>query len=466
MINTSWYKLQTIFLVFMLGLLAGCSQPASVVSPALTPTALKPVATQPQPSATLAPTLAPLNVSLLFPTPQIQIQMGQSTRLIVQVTHPDGSLATQAQVSATIADPAGKTLGTLPLTASTDGAFRSDIWTIPHHSQPGAWQISVEARMPNAEGRKSGEFQVEQSTSERLMAAYGFWLDAPTLRGIVPSIFVEQGDAQNGFLRWGGYIPAQHVLPENWIDVLWRTGDFHLDSPEAVQEFMFSQLGDLAPYPTRAIGPFEKVKFKNWDAWKVSGRGQYQQMNQEWMIFYAPEVNKTFSLGTLVILLPSGINAFATLRNSFEVYPDLHANGVAPEALPNLLPMPQLITPTLGAHFVGIQKPIVLKWQALKELAQDEYYRVDIQFNYDESSPLYTYATRQTQFTVPYKLYSIPNCHIFNWQVTLMRKTGEDQSGQPVGVALSYQSLYLYFEWAYPVGQQEPFTVMCPNAQK
>jgi hypothetical protein len=454
-----------ICLALILGLITGCSQTTPVASPAFTPTVLESVPTQAQPSATPAPTLAPLHVSLLFPTSQIQIQMGQSTRLIAQVSNPDGSLASQAIVSATISGPAGDALNTIALTPGADGAFRSDNWMIPHHSQPGEWHISLKARSPTAAGEASGVFQVQQSTSERLMTAYGFWLDAPTLRGIVPSIFVEEGDAQNGFLRWGGYIPAQHVLPENWVDVLWRTGNFHLDSPEAVRQFMTSQLGDLAPYPTRAIGPFEQVKFKNWEAWKVGGRGQYQQMHQEWMIFYAPEVNKTFSLGTLVILPPSGINAFAALRNSFEVYPDQHANGVAPEALPNLLPMPELITPTLGAHFVGIQKPIVLQWGALKELAQDEYYRVDIQFNYDESSPLYSYWTRQTQFTVPDDLYKTPNCHIFNWQVTLMRKTGEDQSGQPLGAALSYSSLYWYFVWDYPAGQNEPFTVMCPNAQ-
>jgi hypothetical protein len=458
-------KAQTIYLSLILGLMTGCSRSPQLVSPSFTPASPKPASTLAKPSGMPAPTLAPLHVSLLFPTPQIQIKMGQSTRLIVQVSQPDGSLAPQAIVSATISDSAGDTLSTIALAAGADGAFRSDIWTVPHHSQPGEWRIRVEAHMPNAAGDTNGAFQVEPSTSEKLLAAYGFWLDAPTLRGIVPSIMVEEGNAQNGFVRWGGYIPAQHVLPENWIDVQWRSGDFRLDSPQAVQHFMFSQLGDLAMYPTRAIGPFEPVKFKNWEAWKVGGRGQYQQMHQEWMIFYAPEVDKTFSLGTLVIQPPSGVNAFAELRNSFEVYPDRHANGVAPEALPNLLPMPVLITPTLGAHFVGIQRPIVLKWQALKELAQDEYYRVDIQFNYDEGSPLYSYTTRQTQFTVPEVLYKTPNCHIFNWQVVLMHKTGEDQSGQPVGVALSYPSLYWYFQWSYPAGDQEPFTVLCPNAQ-
>lgn len=465
MIQSSWLKARTIYLALILGLMSGCSQPAQVVTTALTSTPFRSVPTQPQPTATPAPTLEPLDVSLLFPTEKIQIQMGQPTGLIVQVSNPDGSVAAQAQVSATIDDPSGKSLGTIPLKAGADGAFRSDNWTIPHRSQPGDWHIDVEAHTPNAMGETSGTFQVKQSTSERLMNAYGFWLDAPTLRSIVPSIYGEEGDAQNGFVRWGGAIPTQHVMPENWVDISWRSGNFHLDSAEAVRQFIFSHLGELAPYPTRAIGPFQQVKFKNWDAWQVEARGQYQQMHQEWMIFYVPEVNKTYTLTTLVIKPPSGINAFAELRNSFEVFPDLHANGVAPEALPNLLPMPVLITPTLGAKFVGTQKPILLKWQALKELAQDEYYQVEVQFNYDEASPLFNYWTRETQFTVPAKLYSIPNCHIFNWQVTLMRKTGEDKDGKPVGVRISYASLYEYFQWSYPVGQKEPFTVICPNAQ-
>jgi hypothetical protein len=391
--------------------------------------------------------------------------MGQSIKLIVRVARTDGAIAADAQVSATITDPAGNVLDTIPLAAGQDSYFRSENLTIPHRSQAGNWQLLIEAHTPTSRGQVSGTFQVKPSTSEELMSKYGFWLDAPTLHNIVPSIVLEEGDAQNGMVRWGGYIPAQHVLPENWIDIQWRTGDFHLDSPQAVQQFMFTRLGDLAMYPTRAIGPFEQVKFKQWDAWKVGARGEYQQMHQEWMVFYAPGVNKTYSLGTIVILPPSGINPHGELRKSFEVFPDLHANGVAPEPLPKLLPVPQLVTPTLGASFVGTQKPVVLKWEPLKQLAQDEYYRVDIQFNFGESSPLYTYTTRQTQFTVPAKLYSTPNCRIFNWQVTLMRKTGVGQNSQPTGVPLSYSSLYWYFKWSYPPGQKEPFTVACPNAQ-
>jgi hypothetical protein len=391
--------------------------------------------------------------------------MGQAAGFIVQVATAAGSSAAQAQVTAAIEDPSGQLVDTLALAAGKDGVFRSPSWTVPHRSLPGSWKAIVQAELPAAHGQASGVFQVQTSTSERLLADYGFWLDAPSLRGIVPSITLEEGDAQNGLVRWGGFIPSQHVLPENWIDIQWRRGDFHLDSPQAVQQFLDSQIGDQATYFARAIGPIERVKFKNWDAWKVGARGEYQHTLQQWLIFYAPEVDKTYSLATIAILPPSGIDAHAALRQSFAVYPDLHASGVAPKPLPNLLPVPRLITPSLGTRFIGAATPIVLKWESLKELAPDEYYRVDIQFNFGESSPLYTYAARQAQFTVPERLYSTPNCRVFNWQVTLMRQTGENQAGQPVGVPLSYPSLYWYFEWFYPSGQKEPFTVACPNAQ-
>jgi hypothetical protein len=462
-----WFKFRSHYLFLCLAFLVSCSQPASPVAPTAAasarPALQRPVPTQPQPSATPLPTLTPLAVSLLYPGSQAQVQMGQTIKLIVQVGGAQDAAA--AQVSATIRDAAGEALATVPLAAGKDGAFRSDSWTIPHHRQPGDWKLSVEARTPTAQGQVDGTFQVEPSTSEELMAKYGFWLDAPNMRGIAPSITVEEGDAQNGLVRWGGIIPSQHVYPENWIDIQWRTGDFHLDSPTAVKQFLDSQVGDQAMYYARAIGPFERVKFKHWDAWKVGARGQFQHTLQEWMIFYAPEVDKTYSLATIAILPPSGIDPHAELRKSFEVYPDLHPNGVAPEPLPHLLPVPQLIAPTLGAHFVGIQKPIALQWEALKDLAPDEYYRVDIEFNFGESTPLYRYTTRDTRLTAPEALYSTPNCRIFNWQVTLMRQTGEDQNGQPLGVPLSYPSLYWYFEWFYPAGQAEPFTVACPNAQ-
>jgi hypothetical protein len=225
---------------------------------------------------------------------------------------------------------------------------------------------------------------------------------------------------------------------------------------------MLEEVGDLGFTPIRAIGPFEPFHFKRWDAWKVEGRGQVRQNEVEWVVFYAPEVDKTYLIGSIVTLPPVGIDPHATLRESFEVHPEVHASGVAPEPLPDLLPGPEPLGPPLGARFYGTGQPIILQWRPVKDLAPDEYYRVDVDYNYREANPSVTFGTRATQFTLPESLYRTPNCGVFNWRVTLMRRTSTlDDSGEPI----SHASLYWYVEWRYPPGVQAPFIVACPNAQ-
>jgi hypothetical protein len=155
----------------------------------------------------------------------------------------------------------------------------------------------------------------------------------------------------------------------------------------------------------------------------------------------------------------------AELRDSFAVFPDVHANGVAPEPLPRLLPGPELVSPPLAARFQGLGAPIVLQWKPVKELAKDEYYEVVVDYNYREDNPAVKFTTRQTQVTLPETLYRTPNCHVFNWQVTLKRQTGVYDDGKPKGEPISYNSLYRYLQWFYPPGEEEPFVALCPNAQ-
>jgi len=100
-----------------------------------------------------------------------------------------------------------------------------------------------------------------------------------------------------------------------------------------------------------------------------------------------------------------------------------------------------------------------------KELAEDEYYLVSIDYNYVEANPRITYTTRETQFTLPESLYSTPNCSVFNWRVTLMQQTGVREDGQPKGKPVSFNSLYWYIQWFYPPGQEAPFKPRCPNEQ-
>ncbi len=406
-----------------------------------------------------------LTVSLLYPSQQTTIEMGQSLKSIVEVRDAQGQPVKEARVELTITDAAGNQLGRVPAAAGGGDVYRSEAWTIPHKSQPGTWSLSAQATTAIAEGTGSVAFNVRESLSEVLLHKYGFWVDAPRLKGIDPSLVKEEGNADNGAIIWGGVIPSQHIFVENWLEVQWRKGVFDLSGPDQVREFMLGVLGNIGFTPIRELGPFEQVKFRQWDAWQVKARGVLAQYDEQWMIFYAPEVGKTYAIGTTVALPPEGIDPHAALRDGFEVHPELPAEGIAPAPLPQLLPAPELTGPALGTHFLGSGAAIEFQWKPSKDLAPDEYYQVHVDYNYDETNNVVNYATRETEFQLPASLYGHPNCGVFNWQVTLMRRTGIGEGGQPVGIAISYNSLYWYVEWQYPLGAETPFLPLCPNPQ-
>ena len=425
------------------------------------------------PTTTGIPTTAPtqiaaqegnLTVGVVYPTPDTEIEMGQPFKGIVKVVDEQGRVVKDAQVNMSIADSEGNAITSVPTSLGNGDVYRTVSWIVPHKMQAGIWTVTADAKAGMLQGQGSSTFKVRDSISEILLKQYGFWIESPSLRGIVPSVVKEQGDAENGMIIWGGMLPAQHVFPESWLQIHWRKGNFNLQTAQDVHNFMLGTLGDLGFTAVRDLGPFQQVKFKDWDAWQVKARGLYLRYDEQWMIFYAPEVDKTYAIGTTVVLPPAGMDAHAYLRDSFEVHPEVHASGTAPEPLPHLLPAPELVSPELGASFFGTAKPIILKWQPVKELAPDEYYLVSVDYNYEEANPAVDYTTRETQFTLPTKLYQLKNCGVFNWQITLMKQTGTSQDGQPEGKPLSFSSLYWYVQWSYPAGKT-PFKLLCPNAQ-
>ncbi len=413
----------------------------------------------------LSPAPQPPIVGLLYPQPDTEAVMGQQLKFLAQTQNANGSPVNSEQVTFIVQDPDGNTVAEVPAAVDAAGTARSEAWDLPHHQKAGAWTVTVRASDGLVSAEASGSFQVKPSTSEILLSKYGFWLDAPTLKSIVPQIMAERGDAQNGIVLWGGVRVAQHVFPENWVQVQWRKGDFHLDSAEAVRSFMLGEIGDLGPYPIRDIGSIQPVNFKQWSAWQVGGQGQFAQIEVQWLVFYVPEMDETYSIGTTVVLPPTGMDAHAVLRDSFAVYPELHANGVAPDPLPRLLPGPMLIEPPMAERFVGLNAPVTLRWQPVKELAKDEYYQVRVDYNYKEGNPSAILTTQQTHIDLPEDLYADHNCQVFNWQVTLMRQIGTYPDGSPKGQALSYPSLYRYLFWSYPADNPAPFPITCQNAQ-
>jgi hypothetical protein len=406
-----------------------------------------------------------LNVSLLYPIESSKVEMGQTIKTIVRVTDERGHPVPDAGVTVIFSDPAGRKIGSAPAAYGDGEIYRSEAWTVPHRMQVGSWTVRVEASTSEGRGTGGGQLAVNFSTSEILYYKYGFWLDAPTLKGIQPSVTAERGDAENGLIRWGGAIPSQHIFPENWVEVHWRKGDFKLDSPESVRTFMLADVGDLGFTPVREIGAFKKTKFKHWDAWEAPARGQYAYYEMMLTVFYAPEVDKTYAIATTVVHPPSNIKPHEVLLENFDIDAGIQATGLAPAPLIPLLPQPKLISPELGAPYTGLEQPITLKWEPVKELVEDEYYQVAVDYNYKETNHLVKYATRETQFTLPEELYHLPNCTVFNWRITLMQQTDVDKKGNPVGQALSYSSLYWYVRWFYPPDETAPFAPHCPNAQ-
>ena len=390
-----------------------------------------------------------LSITLFYPSESAPAEMGQPVKFTVQVFNREGKALDDAQVALTILNTAGEKLGEVPLKTERGNVYRSAPWTVPHGSPAGVWQAQITAKAPGAQGEATSGFSVIASMSDTFLSKYGFWLDPPDLYPSGIQLFGEKGDARNGMIRRGGQKANLHIIAMGMIEVHWREGDYNLQDEEAVRRFLLEDLGEIGFTPIRALGPYTRTKFKNWDAWQVECKGEFSFDDIEWMVFYAPEVNKTYAIGTFFDLPPVK-DAHAVFRDSFAVHPEVAATGVAPQPLSHLLPGPTLVSPPIAARYQDLEKPVILTWEPVKDLAQDEYYQVKLNFNYKENNPSYIYATRDTQFTVPEELYRIPNCQVFNWRITLMRQTGVDSQGKPVGEPLSYDSLYWYYWWLYP----------------
>lgn len=66
-------------------------------------------------------------------------------------------------------------------------------------------------------------------------------------------------------------------------------------------------------------GHSRRTTFKQWDAWRVGESGQFSYEDVGWLIFYAPEVDKTYFIGTTVVLPWPSIDAHAALRHASSI---------------------------------------------------------------------------------------------------------------------------------------------------
>ena len=405
-----------------------------------------------------------VDVVVLYPNEDSELEMGQIIKLSIQVTDAQGSPVSDARVSTKVYEPMGETIAEIAAFHRAEGIYLTDSWAVPHHAIGGAWNMLVNVETDDANGKCSSSFEVLYSTSDILRNKYGFWLDEPDLRGLTkPHLYAERGDAQNGMIRWGGTIPTGylHFWPARYVDVHWREGDFVLEDHHAVERFVSEEIGDTWFSPVRRILSIEPIQFKQWNAWMVKFQTRFPKEEMEGVIFYAPEVDKTYAIVTLILLPSNHQPLHESLRSSFTVFQDADVSGVGVEPLVKLHPAPELIGPPLAAHFQGLDQPIVLQWKPMMDLAEDEYYEVTLDYWYKETNPSVKLVTRQDHITVPQSLYDVPNCSVFNWQVALMRRIGQGRNEYPIGEPISYKSQYWYFWWEYPAGER-PFPPACP----
>lgn len=417
----------------------------------------------PQSTSTVA--AAGLSVEILYPSEGAEFVAGGPLRPTMHVTDDLGQPLDDADVRLTLRDSSGTSIAEIETVAGGQGVYRTPAWSIPQRAAAGEWTIEVEARRADARAAAVRRVRVTPSISRTLHDKYGFWIDLPTLRDIASTLAAERGNGRNGMVRLGGGLPAAHILPAAWIDVQWREGDFDLTSPEAARRFLLEQIGDLGATRVRSLGNPEPFEFKTWQGWRVPARGRLRYEQVEWVLFYAPEVDRTFALGTTIVQPPSGIDAPDVLRSSFEVDETWEGEGVASEPLPSLLPGPLWTAPELGAVFSGPQAEIVLRWEAVRPLASDEYYEVKVDYAYSEGTPLLRFTTRENWLRIPPELYDEPNCRVFNGSVRLMRSAGDPTEVSAQDVPLSHPSLLTYLLWTRPESDPAPFPALCPNEQ-
>ncbi len=127
-------------------------------------------------------------------------------------------------------------------------------------------------------------------------------------------------------------------------------------------------------------------------------------------------------------------------------FPPTATRTPAPMAL--VYQAPVLLDPPDGAPY-GWRSTVLMEWTSVGELAADEYYRLDLERPpQTEAQKWYgdyvfvkdTEYLAQGAFLAPFHLPEEQGRAVVYWSVRVVRKTGEDEQGKPVGVDISQPS--------------------------
>lgn len=141
--------------------------------------------------------------------------------------------------------------------------------------------------------------------------------------------------------------------------------------------------------------------------------------------------------------------------------------GPSPTAMPTNPPAgPQLLFPVEGQAIQTDRGQPFLQWAAVKRLAENEWYMVElVDLTAIDSHP-YRGFTRQTSFQIPDTWRSpIPEIHDYRWSVRIVVITGEREDGSFIYTFGGNKSEDASFTWmgAVPTATPTPSPTSVPE---
>jgi LysM repeat protein len=131
-------------------------------------------------------------------------------------------------------------------------------------------------------------------------------------------------------------------------------------------------------------------------------------------------------------------------------------------------PGPQLLYPGRQTVVEPPQGPLVLQWVAVKDLADDEWYMIEVTDLTDLDAFPRRGFTRQNSFRVPESWRpQVEESHYFRWRVSIVLVTGQREDGSFIYTYGGRRSEDRYFFWlgAIPTPTPTPSPTATPTAQ-
>ncbi len=133
----------------------------------------------------------------------------------------------------------------------------------------------------------------------------------------------------------------------------------------------------------------------------------------------------------------------------------------------SLPPGPQLLYPVANAIIEPPDSLVTLQWAAVKTLAEDEWYMVELADLDRVDSLPYRGFTRDTAFQIPGSWRPpLDEVHTLRWQVSIVRVTGRRNDGLPIYKYGGESSAPAFFSWqgAVPTPTPLPTSTATPQA--